>query len=248
MLEPVQWAESSIKPAVPDGRPLCAEFRKLAAKFPFTASPNAPPAHLEEIKAFFQPGEGLLSRFADQRLAGLVVRQGSRYIPDPQTAAQVNPEFLEFLNRGAEIGRALCQGASPSFQYTLRAYPNPVIASFRLAIDGRVLTVPGNEGPLQFVWPGAQQQEGLLTTSGFEVAGQRGLWGVFHLFYEATRVEVSGPVTRFEWNLRRADGGEMKRPDGTPLTIRAEVDAGGGPPVFKRDYLTTLRCVSRIGN
>ena len=75
-------------------------------------------------------------------------------------------------------------------------------------------------------------------------ASYDGLWSIFRFFGDADRWQGAGGAHRLEWVLRQGRAGRpLTLPDGRPLTVRFDLE---GAPVFRKDFLAGLACVSRV--
>ena len=68
---------------------------------------------------------------------------------------------------------------------------------------------------------------------------------MFRFFGDADRWQTAGNVHKLEWILRQGRAGRpLTLPDGRPLTVRFDLEAAA--PVFSKDFLASLRCVSTV--
>jgi hypothetical protein len=74
---------------------------------------------------------------------------------------------------------------------------------------------------------------------------QSGTWATFRFFGSANRWQTTPSGHRVEWDLRAGVGG-VTLPSGKPFTVRYDLEMAGAPPIFRPDYLASLRCVSRV--
>ena len=221
-------------------------------KYPFNARATQN-AGLDEIQKVFRSPDGLLAQQYSTTLKPFIVPQGLRYAPNP-TGGKVNPAFLAFFNRAADLQQALFPGGSQELQYRyyLRPIPTEGIESLTLVIDGQTLkSGVGGAAPKQFVWSGGMVQQVHLTVKikgGSELSfpGYDGPYAVFHFFNDADRWEGQGSTSTVEWVLRVAGGRPMTMSDGKPVKVTFEIDTRGGPAIFQRNYLPGLGCVAKV--
>jgi type VI secretion system protein ImpL len=230
----------------------CEPLRAVMAKYPFNpqATQNA---DIGEIQRVFRSPDGLLAQQYNSSLKPYLLPQGLRYAPNP-TGGKVNPAFLAFFNRAADLQQALFPGGSQEMQY--RYYLKPIategIESLTLTIDGQTLKAGlGGAAPKLFVWTGGMVQQVRLTVKikgGSELSfpGYDGPYAVFHFFNDADRWESQGATSTVEWVLRVAGGRPMTMADGRPVMVQFEIDTRGGPAIFQRNYLAGLGCVAKV--
>jgi hypothetical protein len=82
--------------------------------------------------------------------------------------------------------------------------------------------------------------------SPLDVQGQQGLWSVFRFFADADGLVRSGSGYNLHWIVRSGRAGTPIQVKGAPLTYRFYLDTAGAPPVFYKDWLMSLRCVSQV--
>ena len=253
---PIVYAEALVRALGPaelnaKGRALCAQFRALMRKYPFRPD-AAEEATLAEVAAIFQPGSGALWVFYEEDLREYLIRQGGLFAQKPGAKIRINPAFLNFFNRAAVFTEALYPaGASePKLAFKLTGYPAEGIRRIRLTIENQTLTIGRRPASHVFVWPGNRNQRVSLTGrfgGGPELAftSYEGLWAVFRFFGDADRWQTAGNVHKLEWILRQGRAGRpLTLPDGRPLTVRFDLEAAA--PVFSKDFLASLRCVSTV--
>ncbi len=108
----------------------------------------------------------------------------------------------------------------------------------------------GQPAAATFEWPGSGNQPVSLTGQfggGPELAftSYQGLWSIFRFFGEADRWQTTGNTDRLEWVLRQGRAGRpLTLPDGRPVTVRFDLESAA--PVFRKDFLAGLACVSQV--
>ena len=256
MEKPILYAEALVRALGPGelnakGRSLCAQFRSLLRKYPFKPDATTE-ATLAEVAAVFQPGSGSLWTLYEEDLREHLTRQGSLYAANPSSRIRRNPAFVNFFNRAAAFGEAVYPGGSSQarLSFQLTGHPAEGIPRLNLTVENQVLRVSRQPAAGTFVWPGSGNQVVRLTGrfgSGPELAftSYQGLWAVFRFFGDADRWRTSGDVHRLEWVLRQGRAGRpLTLPDGRPLTVRFDLQAAA--PVFWKDFLAGLSCVSTV--
>ena len=217
--------------------------------------PHAPlysnTATLQEVGAIFRPKEGKLWMFYEESLRTVLQKQGNAYVPNPSAGIALNPAFVNFFNQAARFSDALYPGGAtePNLRYSLQAQRSDQIQEMTLTIDGQTAKFAGQSAPHQYTWPGAAAKNVRLSAkltggSDFELQNRDGLWAVFRFFADADRWNPSGGTYTLEWVVRQGREGRPIQAGGKDLTYRFLVDTGGVAPVFQKDFLNSLRCVS----
>jgi type VI secretion system protein ImpL len=242
MEDPITYAESLVRNAGPaelngKGKGLCTQFVELTNKYPFNST-STREATLQDLNAVFQPQQGALWTFYEANLKNVLIRQGSQFAAKPDSPIALNPAFLNFWNNAAEFTDAVYPDNSgqPRLSYTLRSKLEGA-ENVTLTIDGQpVASSKENAPPHAFVWSGNPNSEVKLT--GGSGLAYNGLWAPFKFFGDADRWTKVGTVYTVEWNLRLGRA--------TPLALRFDLDMGKAAPVFQKNYLSSLKCVSEI--
>ena len=205
-------------------------WRGLAGRYPFADSANE--ASMAEIAKFLKPGEGVLPRFVEKNLNGLVTRRGNQLIP--RTWANLGIAFAPaFLSGVAGLTAAgdtvLQQGEGARFE--LQPIPTPGLSEILIEVDGQTLRY--RNGPQSwsgFSWPnasgngieGARIQVVSFAGVSTSVANFSGRLGLMRLLSRAQVDERNGGTAVLEWRLKSADGESKKTAgsDGGADTIR----------------------------
>ncbi|MCU0226791.1 MAG: hypothetical protein MUF01_04060 [Bryobacterales bacterium] len=251
--EPILNAEALIRgigPAQMNGKGagFCQVYGALWQKYPFSGNPANPPATIEDVNAVFQPGQGALWTFYQDTLAAVLVNQGGRYVPKPDSEIRVNPQFLGFFNNAAQLSNALYPGGSmtPALNYKLTAQPMEGVRAMDLTVSGTTLQASERGGQSRdFMWPGRTpygvKLEGDLGGSPLGLYGKDGLWSIFDFLGNFDTWDANNNLST---TFRTGTG--VVTVQGKPLTVRYQLDMKGAPPVFRKGYLSSLRCVPRV--
>jgi type VI secretion system protein ImpL len=188
----------------------------LLGRYPFIA--NGPDARLEDIDAFYKPGEGLLWKFTNATLAEQVqLSGGDAYTFSPKLDAVAAPSYshalLEFLNRSRALMKGFYAGNAQSAQleFKLRLHnASSKIESTSFSVGGK--RVSYDNGPLAWqslVWPGPEPAKGASFTvrgtglrAGNEMAG---LWGLFRLLESGEVQRGADDAISISWQIPSED-------------------------------------------
>lgn len=226
-----------------EGRAFCSRFGDAVAGFPF-APGSTSDADIDEVKAFFQPGQSRLATFHDEVMDDLVVRQGGRWEARSGVSPAATGAFLSFYNQAFRVSDALFEasGEGPRVRFFLRVEASERVPEVEVQVDGQSQVYTRTQAPTRdFVWEGERAQTARLVAqvdgSSVTVAEGSGPWGVFRLFGGADRWEdLGGGTHRVTWSV-----------PGAGTQVSAEINfAGTGVPVFRSAVLAAPTCVSEI--
>ncbi len=250
LLQPISYLDGLIGGDLrAGGASFCSAFNSLTTKFPFNPTAQAE-VTLDELGGFLRPQSGRLWTFYDSSLKS--VMQCPNGECSPQGSQPVNPVFVRFISQVMKFSRAIYgeNGQEPSLHYTLRPQASDQVNEFGVNANGESAQLKGG-GSKQFTWPGAGTPAfrlALKTADGgnLDVQSWSGTWAVFRFFADANRSTSAGSSSVFTWTLTSGRSQQPVIIKGRPLTYDFTVDAGGGPAVFSKDFLTTLRCVGPV--
>jgi type VI protein secretion system component VasK len=168
--------------------------------------------------------------------------QGNQYT---QKSGKPDAALMAFVNRAAEIQRALyAAGATaPQFKFAVKAHPQPEISSETLTLEGQSLKLNGvnQQGVKAFTWTGAGG-EASLSINGTSFGGYEGPWAAFHLFDNYSWTS-GGAGYHIAWPVK-GFGGQEAKINGKPLVAEFELDSGN-VPLFQHGYLADLKCPAK---
>jgi type VI secretion system protein ImpL len=221
----------------------CAAINGLFAKFPFNpaSSVQATPA---EVTAMLQPNSGQLWQFYNANLKSLIVQQGSHYGEAPNSSIRVNPAFLRFFNRAADLSAAFFpSGATaPSLTFTLHNLPSNGVQKATLKVDEQTLSL--KDVPKQFTWQAATAANAGLTANDLPLTFV-GTWAVFEMLDKGKIERNTSPnVYDLSFALELANT-PVRAPDGTPIVVDYEL-SGPGATVLAPGAMNGLRCVDTV--
>jgi type VI secretion system protein ImpL len=223
------------------GKALCTAFTPLLSRFPF--DPNATSeATLQEVAALLAPGTGALWQFQQDRLGGLLEKQGGQWAAKAGAPVALSGEFVQFFNRAARVSDALFEGGpEPRLAVTARGIPTGAAKVVTLGVGTQRTEFTGNTAPAQFTWPSASGRDARLSVVR-DVAARRdretvvkqasGDWALFRLVAQATKVDGDGPM-RAEWGSGAG-------------AVAVEFGFPEGMPVLKRGWLGAVGCTPQV--
>ena len=182
----------------------------------------------------------------DQQWKSLVKKEGGRWVANREGGAEGRiASFVTFFDNMARFSEALypSNSAAPRLTYTLQPVASDRMEGATLTLDGKTAKYQGRMQPEQFIWPGQSQQMlklDIRLKGGSDVPVQdwQGLWSLFRFFADADQFTRSGSVYNLQWNMRQGREGRVI------LTYNFLLDVGNAPPLFSKEWLSGLRCVS----
>jgi type VI secretion system protein ImpL len=248
LLQPINYVDGIGGPSKPSGATFCAAFEKATRnKFPFEPLAREE-AKLEDIDGLFLPKSGKLWVYYESSLKSVLqCTPGGECAPAGGT--HLDPKFALSIGRLMKFSRALYgeSGTEPNYHYTLRPQQSDQVEQFEIAINGDTQKLKGG-AQHPYIWPGAGTRSFKLSLklaggTDTQVETWDGLWAVFHFFADADKTAPTGSAYTFGWGFRQGRGAQAVSVLGRQLTYEFAVDAGGGPIVFSKDFLSTLKCV-----
>jgi type VI secretion system protein ImpL len=259
--DPISNAEGLVRSAGPGelngkGRVFCGQIQDVMSKYPFTPTATKE-ATLQDLSSLFSPKDGALWSFYKSTLSKVLIKQGNQYVDDPSGSVRTTPAFREYWNRVAIFtdvmfpANAKQPQPQPKLAVTLKLVPNKSVNNVRLSIEGKNLSSNGsNPSPMVFTWTGSTQSVTLIAKMGnspdLTFGRYDGFWGPFRFFADAEKWDIKGSTATFERILRQgAQGTPLTLQDGTPVSLKFELDSGASP-IFHKGFMSGLRCVSEI--
>lgn len=193
-------------------------WRTLSNKYPFADSSNEAP--MADIAKFLKPREGVLSKFIDKELAGLITRRGDTLTPRTWANLGVNfsPAFLGGTARLSAAGNAVLQEGEGA-KFELQPIPTPGLSETLIEIDGQVLRYRNGPQPwTSFTWPnpaspnaqGARIQAVSFAGVSTSVANFNGRLGLMRLLAQAKADNPANPTVQLEWRFKANRAGAEK--------------------------------------
>ncbi|WP_324251859.1 type VI secretion IcmF C-terminal domain-containing protein, partial [Paraburkholderia saeva] len=127
----------------------------FASRYPF-ASTSAD-ASFAEFGRYVRPDTGLINRFIDIELTGVLKRQGDQWVPNelaPQSL-QFDPKFLAMLRLIGPMGAHLYAQGEAGYHFSLMPQPTPTVTRTELTVDGQpIVYFNQHETWSSLAWPG----------------------------------------------------------------------------------------------
>jgi type VI secretion system protein ImpL len=185
----------------------------LLGHYPF--NPGGTDARIEDLDAYYKPGEGILWKFTNANLAEHVQLSSEQYAFTPKyaTAGLFNNGLLEFLDRSRDISRAFYAGNASSARadFSVRLHSaSSNVDTITLSVGGKQISY--DNGPLTWQnlsWPGPEPAKG----ASFMVRGRNvragneihGLWAFFRLLETGAVSRLSEDTVSVTWRLPADD-------------------------------------------
>jgi type VI secretion system protein ImpL len=228
------------------GKDLCGPVRALMAKFPFKADSKVD-ATLPDVNSVFKPKEGSIWKFYDDaKMEKYLQKQGSQFVPVPNTGMTITPAFIAMMNRAAAFtDAAYANGATdPHFTFNIKALPSADQDNIKFTIDGETHEFAAASSAAQYSWPG--DSSGAVVAIRFkdgapiEFPRDDGLWGIFRFIQGSDKHAGS----QFEWIATTGLEKKALTHAGQPIILTFEATAA--PPVFDKGYFGGMGCVAEV--
>lgn len=217
----------------------------FASRYPF--SPATADASFAEFGRYVRPDTGLISRFIESELSGVLRRQGDQWVPNelaPQSL-QFDPKFLAMLRLIGPLGAHLYARGEAGYRFEIMPQPVPEVTRTELAVDGQqVVYFNQRESWTPLAWPGNGLNGHALLTwqtldAGLRVAfDATGDWAFLRMLEKArvrplddTRYELvwNGGAPSDDATTASAASGDTSVPLSYLLRYVLRVQAGAGP-------------------
>ncbi len=203
--------------------------RTFGGRYPFADSGND--ASLPEMARFMRPDNGVIAQFITTQLAGVVERQGDRWVVAQggnHGALSIDPGFLSSLNRLTQISTVLFPSGDAHVRFELQAVPFSGITEMKFVLSGRELHYFNQKQEwMPFEWPGQslenlshiewQTEQGGLRTA----LDAQGRFGLIRLLERARVMQQDSARFLLTWSPETSEGIALK------VQLRSE--AGAGP-------------------
>jgi type VI secretion system protein ImpL len=203
--------------------------RTFGGRYPFADSDND--ASLPEMARFMRPDSGVITGFVTTQLAGIVERQGDRWVAAQGAnhgALTLDSRFLENLNKLTRVATVLFPSGDAHVRYELRAVPTPGVTDMKFVLSARELHYFNQkEEWTPFVWPGDSLENLSHIEWQTEQGGLRsaldaqGRFGMIRLLERAQVSQQDSARYVLTWTPDQSLG--------IPLRVQLRSEAGAGP-------------------
>jgi type VI secretion system protein ImpL len=207
--------------------------RTFGGRYPFADSEND--ASLPEMARFMRPDNGVIAQFVATQLAGVVERQGDRWVAAQgadrgslQDALRLDPGFLESLNRLTRVSTVLFPAGDAHIRFDLRGVATPGVTDMKVVLSGRELNYFNQkEDWVPFEWPGQSLENLSHIEWQTEQGGLRsaldaqGRFGLIRLLERANVSQQDNARYLLTWAPDTSQGIALK--------VQLRSDAGSGP-------------------
>jgi type VI secretion system protein ImpL len=180
---------------------------------------------------FMRPDSGVITQFVTTQLAGVVERQGDRWVPaqgSSHNSLTIDPTFLSALNTLMRVSTSLFPSGDARVRFELRAVSTPGITDMKFVLSGRELHYFNQkEEWTPFIWPGDtlenisriewQTEEGGLRSA----LDTQGRFGLIRLLERAKVTPQDNARYLLAWTPDQSQG--------IPLKVQLRSEAGAGP-------------------
>ncbi|MCP3719030.1 type VI secretion IcmF C-terminal domain-containing protein, partial [Paraburkholderia sp. CNPSo 3281] len=127
----------------------------FTSRYPF--SPTSADASFAEFGRYVRPETGLINRFIELELSGVLKRQGDQWVPNelaPQSL-QFDPKFLAMLRLIGPLGARLYAQGEAGYHFGIMPQPTPDVTRTELTVDGQqIVYFNQRETWTPLAWPG----------------------------------------------------------------------------------------------
>ncbi|WP_213301406.1 ImcF-related family protein [Paraburkholderia sacchari] len=214
----------------------------FASRYPF--APTAADASFAEFGRYARPDTGLINRFVEVELSGVLKRQGDQWVPNelaPQSL-QFDPKFLAMLRLIGPLGARLYARGEAGYHFSIMPQPTPDVTRTELTVDGQqIVYFNQRETWTPLVWPGNGLTGHASLTWQTLDAGARiaydatGDWAFLRMLEKAQVRQLDDSRFELVWN-GAVDSGDTKAASAvaasdaaSPLRYLLRVQAGAGP-------------------
>lgn len=221
--------------------------RTFGGRYPFADSEND--ASLPEMARFMRPDNGVIAQFVTTQLAGVVERQGDRWVAvqaagngSRQDAMRLDPGFLEGLNRLTRVSTVLFPAGDAHVRFDLRGVATPGVTDMKVVLSGRELHYFNQkEEWVPFEWPGQSLENLSHIEWKTEQGGLRsahdaqGRFGLIRLLEHAKVSQQDNARYLLSWAPDASEGIPLKAQlqtdtsEAFALKVQLRTDAGAGP-------------------
>jgi hypothetical protein len=218
------------------GQALCVQFATAAHFFPFSNSSNELDLPVAQLNQLLAPDSGALWTTYNLNFKQYLSSQGEVLNP----AAKLNPNFVVFFKKAAEVSHTLypTAGATPRVSFTLRQTASNLPGELALKIGNETLSGTGQSKI--FYWTGNEDVQ--VTSNGNPLSAPfSGPWAVFH--FVADGYAHNAGSNELEYSIKNND--KPVPYNGKPETYTYQLQVSG-VNVFNPAVWAGLRCVPQV--
>lgn len=228
----------------------------------YPVSPTSADASFAEFGRFVRPDAGLIDRFIQTELSGVLKRQGDRWVPSelaPQSL-QFDPAFLDMLRLIGPLGARLYAPGEARYRFDVMPQPTPGVTHTTLTVDRQAVEYFNQRDDWSaLAWPGNGLAGHALLTWQTQSAGLRiafdatGDWAFLRLLEKAQVKRLDESRYELVWNAEA--GGDAaqginavttRAPSGTAAPLRYVLRTQAGPGPLELLELRGFRMPQRI--
>ncbi|PVZ19633.1 MULTISPECIES: ImcF-related family protein [unclassified Pseudomonas] len=200
----------------------------LSGRYPFADTTTD--ASLAFLGQMIRADSGRIERFVQQELAGVLRKQGNRWVVDADNSQglRLNPAFLNALATLDRVAQVVFSDGNQGLTFELSGQPARDVVQSTLSVDGRRHHYFNHKPRWQrFTWPGRGDHAGASLTWTSVRTGERlyaehhGTWGLIRLLENAQATALTP-----DEGLHRL---VIATPDGLSLAWQLRTELGGGP-------------------
>ncbi len=203
--------------------------RTLGGHYPFADSDID--ASLPEMARFMRPNNGVITRFVETQLAGVIERQGDRWVAAQGAdhgSLTLDPAFLEALNRLTRVSTVLFPAGDAHVRFDMRGVATPGVTEMKIVLSGREFDYFNQkEEWVPFEWPGQSLENVSHIEWQTEKGGLRsgtdaqGAFSAIRLLESAHVIQQDSARYLLTWAPDNSEG----------IALKAQMrsDAGAGP-------------------
>lgn len=217
----------------------------FASRYPF--APTNADASFAEFGRYVRPDTGLINRFIQVELSGVLKRQGDQWVPNelvPQSL-QFDPKFLAMLRLTGPLGARLYAQGEAGYHFEIMPQPTPDVTRTELTVDGQqIVYFNQRETWTPLAWPGNGLNGHASLTWQTLNAGVRiafdatGDWALLRMLEKAQVNALDDTRYELVWNSSVASdtakaasttSGDSTDGKESPLRYLLRVQMGAGP-------------------
>lgn len=202
-------------------------------RYPFVATDSD--ASIPMLGQMIRSGSGRIDQFLSTQLSGVLRKEGSRWVADPQHSQglRFNPKFLTAVNELSHLADVLYTDGGLGLSFELRGKPVRNVVETLFVLNGdKHHYFNQKERWQRFSWPGYGDHLGTRVSwtgvgSGERMYGDyQGTWGLIRWLENARVTLLDDGKSRYHL--------EVRAPDGLELTWHLRTELGEGPLALLR--------------